>query len=169
MQWSICDFGWNGCFTSNHWEVFMKTAVLKIPASIFLEISEIIFQSSYFLEYRKILFIQLPVYKPPEYTNIWPQVYNPINIPNISLPPPCLFRIYALSNIGQLNLSSLLNIKFIKSISMYFASAIYLASFFTNESFIEIDSSRHKASDHQINKQQPKPAITWLKSTIKTL
>ena len=48
----------------------MKTAVLKIPASIFLEISEIIFQSSYFLEYRKILFIQLAVYKPPEYTNI---------------------------------------------------------------------------------------------------
>ena len=48
----------------------MKPAVLKIPASIFLEIYEIIFQWSYFLEYRKILFIQLPVYKPPEYTNI---------------------------------------------------------------------------------------------------
>ena len=167
MQWSICDFGWNGCFTSNHWEVFMKPAVLKIPASIFLEIYEIIFQSSYFLEYRKILFIQLPVYKPPEYTNIWPQVYNPINIPNIS--PPTLPLPYIRPLEYRPNLSSLLNIKFIKSISMYFASAIYLASFFTNESFIEIDSSRHKASDHQINKQQPKPAITWLKSTIKTL
>ena len=36
---------------------------------------------------------------------------------------------------------------------MYFASAIYLASFFTNESFIEIDSSRHKASDQQATTQ----------------
>ena len=36
---------------------------------------------------------------------------------------------------------------------MYFASAIYLASFFTNENFIEIDSSRHKASDQQATTQ----------------
>ena len=129
----------------------MKPAVLKIPASIFLEIAEIIFQSSYFLEYRKILFIQLPVYKPPEYTNIWPQVYNPINIPNIS--PPTLPLPYIRPLEYRPNLSSLLNIKFIKSISMYFASAIYLASFFTNESFIEIDSSRHKASDQQATTQ----------------
>ena len=72
-----------------------------------------------------------PVYKSPRiYAR---QICNPINILNITRPPP---RIFSTPNIGPSNLLSLRNIKFTKkchsssSVFMHFASAIDLPSFY---------------------------------------
>ena len=61
------------------------------------------------------------------------------------------------------HLSSLRNMKLLKwhfpsSVFIHFASVIYLPSFSITRNFVEIDSSRHKASEQQT----ATPSVNWL-------
>ena len=102
-------------FTSKHL-LFFEIGALKID-------EKFVYRHSDIIEYRKILLIRPPYIRiltlPPPPPQIYvPQIYNQINILNISPSPPYI-RYAPLPS----------------SVFMHFASAIYLPNFSISENF----------------------------------